>query len=49
MVFGIVRNSLSIYKWFSSIVLISDIKVRIRKNPTDLRQLFEFVGEFLRY
>lgn len=27
MVFGVVRNSLSIYKWFSSIVLISDIKV----------------------
>lgn len=27
MVFGVVRNSLSIYKWLSSIVLISDVQV----------------------
>jgi hypothetical protein len=49
MEFGVIRNSLSIYKWFSSVVLIFYIQVRVRKNPTDLRQLFEFEGEFLGY
>uniref|UniRef100_A0A0A9GQE8 Uncharacterized protein n=1 Tax=Arundo donax TaxID=35708 RepID=A0A0A9GQE8_ARUDO len=40
MILRVIRNSFTIYKWFSSIVLVFDIQVRIRKNPADLGQLF---------